>query len=161
MCRHVKSRTCPSSVTFIFPPAVLQEWSGRVRRPIAIWPGNTKSQMKRRWGSCKSHITKKPVKAQEHCSAATLYLAACLQSRPRQEAVIAISCLCHSGDDGTTEVWRKNHIFLMFAFVCPKATWIHSGQAHDCFSEVDDKRLQSIMNPIGRDVNSGRDKTLP
>lgn len=160
MCHRVKSRTC-SIATFIFPLAVLHKWSGRVRQLIAIWPGNTKSQMKQRWGSCKSHITKNPVKAQEHCFAATLYLAACLQSWPRQEAVIPISCLCHSGDDGTTEVWRKNQIFLMFAFVCPKAKQIHSGQDHNCFSKVDEKRLESCRNPICMDVNFGHDKTLP
>ncbi len=85
--------------------------SGHVRQPIAIWPGNTKSQMKQQGGSCKSHITKSLVKAQEHCSAMTSSLVACLQSQLRQEAVIPISCLRHPGDDGTTEVWRKIMFF--------------------------------------------------
>lgn len=48
----------------------------------------------------------------------------------------------------------------MFAFVCPKAKQIRNGETYNCFSEVDDKRLQSYRNPIGMDVNSDRDKTL-
>lgn len=45
--------------------------SGHTRQPIAIYPGSTKSQMKRRGGSCKSHITKSPVKAREQWSTVT------------------------------------------------------------------------------------------
>lgn len=86
------------------------------RQLIAIWPGNTKSQMKQQGGSCKSHITKSPLKAQEHCSAMTSSLIACLQSRRRQEAVIPISCLRHSpgGRRHNGGVKEKSHIYIFF-----------------------------------------------
>lgn len=124
---------------FIFPCTALQEQSGHVRQLIAIWPGSTKSQMKQERGSCKSHITKSLLKAQEHCSAMTSYLVACLQSRLRQEAVIAISRLCHPGDDGTTEVRGKTRFFFFFMFgyiLSPKDMWIHCDYAPGCFSKL-------------------------
>lgn len=99
-----------SCVTF-FPLAVLQEQSGHVRQPIAIWPGNTKSQMKQREGSCKSHITKSLVKAQEHCSAMTSSPRS-LPSKPAR-AGSSHSHFLSEPPRGWRHNWgvKENHIF--------------------------------------------------
>ena len=60
----IVAQSSPMPLIF-FPCTVLLDQSGHVRQLMAIWPGNSKSQMKQQWGSCKSHITKSLVKAEE------------------------------------------------------------------------------------------------
>lgn len=114
--------------------------------------------MKQQWGSSKSHITKSLVKGQEHRSAMTSYLVACLQSRLRQEAVIPISCLRYPGDDGASEVWRKTKFFhvWIYSFSQGRANplWLHLWLS----LRADEKRLQSHRNHICMNVNSDHDK---
>lgn len=78
----------------------------------------------------------------------------CIQSWPRQEAVVPTSCLHHTEDHSTTEVWRKNTFFCMAAYF-PRmwsVLWL-------C-SQVDEKRLQWHRNDIYVNVNSDHDKTV-
>lgn len=114
--------------------------------------------MKQHWGSCKSHITKDVVKAQERCSATTPYLVACLQSRHRQEAVIPISCPCHPGDDGTTEVWRKTRFSHVRIYSLSQGRLNPQWPRSRLLLQADERRLQSYRNHICMNVNPDRDK---
>lgn len=114
--------------------------------------------MKQHWGSCKSHITKGVVKAQEHCSATTPYLVAYLQSRRRQEAVIPISCPCHPGDDGTTEVWRKTRFSHVWIYSLSQGRLNPQWPRSRLLLRADERRLQSYRNHICMNVNPDRDK---
>lgn len=141
LCRSFSS-LCPTKAR------AAAEW----RQPMAIWPGSSKSQMKRRAGSCKSHVTKGPVKAQEHCSAMRSSLRLCLQSFCRQEAVIPISCLPPLGEGATTattEVWRKVTFFMAGYILPPKDVRIYCDCAHDFFFSLFSELMKRDYNGTG------------
>lgn len=141
-----------SFVTF-FPCSVLHDHSGHVRRPIAIWAGNTESQMKQRGGSSKSRVTKRPVKAQEQRSAATSSLAVS-PSKLAQEGSSHSYFL--SGDDSPAEVWGKITFFHVWMYSSSQGRanvlWLCSR----VLLWADDMSLQRHS----KNVNSDRDRAV-
>lgn len=159
----MQSGDCGLKLSFVtlFPRAVLQDQSGHVRQPIAIWPGNTKSHMKQQGRKLFITHYKEPGE-----SSGT---ALCNDIVPPQPAFKAgwgrkqsflFPVLRRSGDDSTTEVWRKITLFVFGYILPPKDVWIYCDCVHAGFLWADENRLQRCRNHNCKNVNSDRDKAV-